>query len=261
MPILKQPDDDAPLGQGDILMGLRLYATDHDWTSPQTPGGSPIRAEYAKYSIVLSRPCVILHKTHIVVASIDAVRGNVPENLKSVNEVRAFLNRLRDGYGQTDRFYLGQIPGADQGRYYAHLDSLHTITKPPETALGAFLKTNRVATLTEDFSRDLHLRILGCVASLGFDDYGWLSNQDLDWLARVGDAELLEKKTALALLRAKLSELQASGGSKNAKEVQGRETAIKELQESIDGFEQDLENYRQELQRRQNVRGSKLVAQ
>ena len=38
----------------------------------------------------------------------------------------------------------------------------------------------------------------------------------------------------------------------NMKEVQGRERAIKELQESIDGFEQDLDDYRQELQRRQN---------
>ena len=121
--------------------------------------------------------------------------------------------------------------------------------------LSAFLKTNRIAKLTEGFSRDLHLRILGCVANLGFDDYGWLSDQDLDWLVRVGDAELLEKKAAVASLEAKLSELQASGGSKNVKEIQGRERAIKELQESIDGFEQDLDDYRQELQRRQNPPG------
>src|SRR5882672_1100195 len=53
------------------------------------------------------------------------------------------------------------------GRYYAHLDSLHTITKPPAEPLLTFLREKRIATLTDEFRHDLHLRFFSAFASLG----------------------------------------------------------------------------------------------
>ncbi len=250
MPILRRPDDDAPLSQGDILQGLRLYITGRDWSSLDAPGESAERAEHCKYAMVVSRPCAIAHKPMILVTAIDAVQGNVPSNVKSFAEVQAFLDDLRVGYGKPDRFYLGQIPNAEPGRYYAHLDSFHTVVKPDEPVLTAYLKANRVATLADDFRRDLHLRILASVANLGFDDHGWLADQDLQWLVQTGEAELHSKRSALAEDKSKLAGLQASGHFKNPAEEEGRQKAIAKKQEELDAFEQEINRFRTELANR-----------
>jgi len=253
MPILRQPDDDAPLNQGDILKGLRLYITGEDWSGSTVPGGSPEWAEQCSFSMVISRPCVLYHKPRIIVAAIDCVKGDVPEGLTTFKDVQAFLNRLRDGYGRPDRFYLGCIPGAERGRYFVQLDSLHSVVKPPEHGLRAFLKSNRVATLTDDFRRDLHLRVLASVANLGFDDYGWLSDEDLRWVLDAGNAELLQKQMQLAEEKRKIAELQASGGGKSPKEEAGREKKLEKLQAEVDEFERELGGYKDEFARRLNA--------
>ncbi len=255
MPILRRPDDDAPLSQGDILQGLRLYITGRDWSSPAAAGSLAEEAEHCKYSMVISRPCVIAHKPTILVAAIQPVRGNVPGGLQSFDEVRAFLTRLRDGYGKPDRFYLGQIPNAEPGRYYAHLDSFHTVVKPDAPALAAYLRENRLATLADDFRRDLHLRILACVANLGFDDHGWLADQDLQWLVQAGEAELHSKGSALAGEKGTLAGLQASGDFKTPAEEEGRQKAIAKKQEELDAFEQEINLFRAELANRPQTAG------
>ncbi len=251
MPILKQLDADAPLNQGDVLKGLRLYSTGHDWGSTDASGGSPEWAKHCVYSMVVSRPCVVYHKPAITVAAISVVKGDVPSIVKSFAEVRAFLNHLRDGYGRPDRFYLGQIPNADLGRYYAHLDSFHTVARPGDAELKAFLASNRVATLTDSFRRDLYLRVLACIANLGFDDYGWLSDRNLQWLLEAGDAELHQKKAGLASEKTKLAEILASGESKSASEKKNREKTLASQQKEIEDFERDLGAYRREAQSRE----------
>ncbi len=65
MPILRLPKNDDPLTQGDILSGLRLYATGNDWNV----GGSPEELDQYNLSLVFSRPCAVLHKPRIVVAA------------------------------------------------------------------------------------------------------------------------------------------------------------------------------------------------
>ncbi len=244
MPILKKPKDDDPLGQGDVLKGLRLYATGCDWTGLNE---SAERNAKAEFSMIISRPCALSHKQFFVVAAIDVVRGDVPDSVKSFRDVRQFLTELREGHGQPDRFYLGQLPGAGKGRYYAHLDSLHTIIKPTDEELKSFLRANRIATLDDAFRRDLHLKILACVANLGFDDYGWLSDQDLQWLVEAGNADLFRRRADLADAKTKLTEIQASGEAKNEKELKNRAANVINSEGEIREFEEELAKYGREL--------------
>ncbi len=242
MPILTDAKIDAPLTQGDLLTGLCLYATGDDWAKC---GGSIERLEKCDLCLVISRPCVARHKSTIVVAAVKAADQDLGD-IETFEDVRRSLNRLRDGHGLPDRFYLGQIPGRSGGRYFALLDSLHSVTVPPIPELEEFLKTGRIATLSEDFRRDLHLRLFSAMANLGFDDSGWYSDQDLDWLVQKGEQKLNESKAELSKQEAALFALNASGGAKNRKETEGRQNAIEKLRSEVDRFEDELEGYRRE---------------
>jgi hypothetical protein len=250
MPILRKPSNDAPLGQGDVLKGLRLYATGADWLAV---GESAERDKNVDYAMVVSRPCVLYHKPFFVVSAISSVRGNVPENTKTFRQICQFLTELREGAGRPDRFYLGQLPDAGHGRYYAHLDSLHTIIKPSEEELKTFLRSNRIATLDDAFRRDLHLRVLASIADLGFNDYGWLTDQDLRWLVEAGEADLLREKATVAEAKTKVQEIHASGEPKNVKDLKNREENIANSEREIGEFERELENYRRELSSRASI--------
>ena len=247
MPILRVPSSDEPLTQGDVLQGLRLYATGADWTAP---GGSPELLQGYDLSLVISRPCVVLHKRQIIVAAVKPIREPPQDDVKTFDEVQRFLNRLRDGYRRPDRFYLGQMPDMPAGRYYAHLDSLHSIAVPTPPELEAFLKNNRRATLTEEFRRDLHLRVFSAVADLGFDDHGWYSDEDLSWLVDRGEEKLREMETKLAEQKGNLSDLQASGAAKDPQQVTGMGTHIAKLECTVQKFRDELSHYQSELQRR-----------
>jgi len=52
------------------------------------------------------------------------------------------------------------------------------------------LAARRTLTLHPDFARDLHMRVLGAFASLGFDDHSWLSTEDLRWLVTQGQTDI-----------------------------------------------------------------------
>jgi len=94
MPILFVPNEDAPLSQGDILKGLRLYSTGSNWDDPREPGGSAERNKRYELCLVLSRPCVLEHKQEFLVAPVHAVREDPPTDVTSFDEAKHYLVNL-----------------------------------------------------------------------------------------------------------------------------------------------------------------------
>lgn len=250
MPILTVPNENAPLSQGDILKGLRLYSTGGNWHDPQEPGGAAERAERYELSLVLSRPCVLKHKEDFLVAAVHAVREDPPADVTCFAEAEHFLEDLRDGKSRPDRFYVGWIAPLEPGRYYAHLDSIHTVRKPPSEKLQEFLRTHRVATLTPHFLRDMHVRVFAAVATLGFDDVAWLSDQDLRWLADLGKKQLSAKQAEFHEAKAVLSGKTASGAQPHGKHLENQQARVANLEREITKLQEQLSPYERELKAR-----------
>jgi hypothetical protein len=213
MPLIVPAIDDAPLSQGDILEDVRLYYTKRAWTD----GGEAAGARDVP-CLVLSRPCNCLHKETVIVAKIEAYKDHPPKDLESLEDIQDFLTVLRDGGESPDCFYVGQIVG-HSGRRSARLDSIHTIEVPPAGSIrDEWLKAKRHWRLSEDFRRDLHLRILRAFASLGFDDISWFSTSDLKWLVEAGRrdvASATEKYQSQAMLKANREALSQKFDSQN----------------------------------------------
>src|SRR5437868_5591727 len=117
MPILVIPTPESPLTQGDILKGVKLYET--------APEGTSCLAG-PKYCMVVSRPCVVAHKTRVVVVGVEKYKADKP-NIVKYTDVIDFLESIRTGEKRPDCFYVGQLPGEESGRYHAKLDSFYTI--------------------------------------------------------------------------------------------------------------------------------------
>lgn len=208
MPIIEPARPGAPLTQGDILAGVSLFATRASW---EVQGGEAavVRSDFC---LVLSRPCVAAPKKHVVVAAVARYPDAVPRGIDTFDKVLDFLRGARDGGSAPDVFYLGQLPGRT-GRFCARLDSLHTIEIPEDGRQRAeFLTARRTVTLHPDFARDLHLRVLGAFASLGFDDHRWPSTEHLQWLVTQGRADI----AAASLQVRQMEALQASRGAEGA---------------------------------------------
>jgi len=194
MPIIEpSPANSQQLLQGDILQGVGLYATACSW---RDDGGESAKAPH-KLCLVLSRPCVAMHKRTVVVAGIKKYSDAVPKDAKSFKQVREFLTNVRDGVGSPDLFYLGQLPERE-GRFCARLDELYCVQVPPKPeTLSIFLRERRIGTLHAEFARDLHIRVFMAFASLGFSDESWLPDRDLDWLVQAGNREISEAEVEL----------------------------------------------------------------
>ena len=175
MPIIEPLfDRNAHLSQGDILKGVSLFLTTKTWDE----GGGGKKTDHS-LCLVVSRPCVAAHKEKIIVAAIERYKNKRPDQFESRVEARYYYEDIRDGFSAPDQFYLGQIPGYD-GSFCARLDSLHTIQIPVDSqAKAEFASRFRIAVLSADFCRDLHLRVFRAIASLGFDDHRWFATDEL----------------------------------------------------------------------------------
>src|SRR5262249_55668788 len=237
MPIIEPARPGAPLTQGDLLSGITLFATKGSWDDK----GGQASVVKSELCLVLPRPCVGAHKKHVVVASVAKFPDNVPKNIDSFDKVLDFLMGARDGGSSPDVFYLGQLPGRT-GRFCARLDSFHTIEIPEDGAQRTqFLASRRTLTLHPDFARDLHMRVLGAFASLGFDDYSWPSTEDLQWLVTQGQADIA---TAALAVR----QLEAQKASRGAEGTQFKEGELTTAQEKLDKLKERLAPYERELQ-------------
>ncbi len=245
MPILIEVNKDAPLNQGDILKDVSLFRTGGDWTQQ---GGQPQEIK-PPICMVLSRPCVATRKPYIVVAAVERIKEGIPKGVETFEKVKRWLEKLRDGFNSLDRFYLGQeIPTlADTGRFFARLDSLCTVELPKADTLVDLLSSNRVATLDDTFRHDLHRRILSAFSAMGFDDYGWFSNQDLDWLIAVGNGESSELKSQIEQKQAEIAKNVSSGfEERNA----NTEKQVKQITERLEVISTELARYEEERQNR-----------
>jgi len=239
MPITEPAPADAPLSQGDILQGIRLFATKESWS----PFGGQASEKKPNLCLVLSRPCVAQHKEHITVAAIEKYWGTVPADVKTFDDVLAFLTETRDAHESPDVFYLGQIP-TQSGRFCARLDSIHSVQIPRVSEQRtAFLQQRRIARLHAEFARDLHVRILRAFASLGFDDISWFSTEDLNWLVHKGRGEL-------AAAQAELQQRQSAKAQKEFQSQTYPDQQIAEAQRTITAISEKLDPYAKELARR-----------
>ncbi len=243
MPIVRSPDAGSPLSQGDILSGINLYAT----KDAHAPDGGESAEVAEKLCLVISRPCVAAHKATVIVAAVARWKANPPRDLAGFDAVRIFLTKYRDGHGSPDIFYLGQLPGRElEGRFAARLDSLHTIQVPQDDqACREFLATRRLYTLTEEFARDLHVRLFGSFASLGFDDHAWFATEDLEWLVREGQSELQAARAKETGELAKQAKHATEGG-------RFEEKPLNEARRTIEALVTALHPYEQELSRRRS---------
>lgn len=232
MPIVELPRAGSPLSQGDILEGVPLYATQNGWLDS---GGEPAKAPH-KMCLVLSRPCAIDHKAHIVVAGIEKYPDEVPKTIDSFEKVLSFLTGARDGIRAPDLFYLGQLPNR-QGRFCARLDSLHTVQVPTDSAVRDEFLQKRIASLHPDFVRDLHCRIFNAFASLGFNDHTWPSDEDLDWIVKQGLADIANAEAVAQELRAQKASRTAEGKMFSEKELTNAETKLADLRKAVAPFE------------------------
>ena len=156
------------------------------------------------------------------------------------------MDDLRDGLSRPDRFYLGQIPGEPAGRYYAKFDSLHTIALPKPADAKALIPSHRIATLTNEFVRDLHTRIFGAFANLGFNDVRWYSDNDLQWLFNKGEHALELARASMSETKATKSQLEAAGPMKSSRRS-GIENQITKHNRDVADLEMKVDQLKQEL--------------
>lgn len=235
MPIVEEPDPGSPLTQGDILRGVKSFMT----TRVSESGGDSTKIPLDT-CMVLSRPCVAEHKKQITVAAIATYTPSVPKEVTGFEKVKKFLTKMRDGPDTPDLFYLGHFPGAS-GRFCARLDSIHTIEIPDEpVARTEFLRRHRVGRLQDEFARDLHLRLFGAFASLGFSDDSWFSTSDLGWLVSEGKKELAAAEQVFQEQKAQKSRLEAEGKQFAEKELLAAQGRLQQLQAQLAPYEAEL---------------------
>jgi hypothetical protein len=243
MPIIEIAQPGSPLSQGDILKDVNLFVTGE---VTNASNGVAVASPHTM-CLILTRPCGIEHKSSVIVAGVAKLKDDVPRELDTFAKVQSFLTGLRDGLTQPDIFYLGQLP-ALAGRYGARFDNLHIIQIPPAgPEREAFVSNKRVAGLHSDFTRDLHVRLFRAVASLGFDDDGWLSDADLEWLLNRGRTDLMAAQAKTQELKTQQASQKAKGGPFDHRQLTASENNEQSISGSLLPYEE--EHKRRALQR------------
>lgn len=245
MPILVPRDAAEPLSQGDLLDGVRLYCTQ---AADQAPG-----VWNHELGLVLSRPCVAVNKTRIIVAAVEPFAFQLPKDLKaqSLSDLVSLMADVRDADG-SDTFYLGEIPGVANVRYKARLDFIATIEVP----VGADARANwtaarRKASLHIDFRRDMHTRLFLSIAKQGFEDIGWFSDQDLQMLIDFAQPKVTAAQQAVEEVTAAISQAQATNTYRNKQK--GLDKALNDAQGAYKKLADELKPFQDELRRRSGV--------
>lgn len=225
MPILRQADPQTALQQGDLLDDVVTATTDAKGDTNCSPAG---------LVLVVSRNCQALRAKTVTVARVHKrpLQG-LKEQAESLEQVIEFLKQLRDGDGQPDTFYLGELESNSTDRYVAKFDQLFTIEIPDRAdERREYLKKHRRFRLDEAFSHDLHQRIFRAFASMGFDDAQWYPDADLKLILELGRSQRATLQARLQAAQSELALVKTSGGSKKDERSidADRETTRKSLE-------------------------------
>jgi hypothetical protein len=226
MPIVVPSDPASSLDQGDILVGVKLYFTSSKDEFPSAKLAHDL-------ALVMSRPCVAVNKKRVVLAAIEPFKRELPKNFQpaDLKQLLSILTEVRDADG-SDVFYLGELPGFGPERYQARLDSLVTIEVPVEAGARAqWTDRVRKASLHPDFRRDLHTRLFLSIAKQGFEDHGWMSDADLDWVIQFGRSKVTEAELGVQAAEVAVATAQHSGTFSKAH--QGLESALGKAKEAL----------------------------
>ena len=244
MPILEPiADPEGELSQGDLLEDVLLFATKED--------GEPGALTQYKYALVVSRDCSVVHKNNVIVAGAQRKVADQSPSTQDFETVKEFLEGIRDGEGLPDVFYLGSLPGKNS-RFIARLDMLFTIYVPKDRReLLAWITKHRVARLSIPFIRSIPVRLFNSIARVGYDDYGWCTTSDLEWLVRVGEADIAVVEKEMAELKATLERSLAMNGPEQ--EQQGLQGKLTKARTERDKLLRKLAPYTEELRSRKEA--------
>ena len=236
------PNEES-LAQGDVLHTIPLAITGQQ--------GNFITNSNVKYALVISRHCKSIRNKEVTVAPVIPfpldLKLSSTSNDATLERARRLLAGVRDGGQFSDNFYLGTLIPESNQRFAAALGSLHTI-QIPETQVErqTWIIAHRLSRLHPDFIHDLHARIFMTYSRLGFDDYSWFPDVDLDFLITCGETEV--NAINLKILEAKRSLLETEADKGESKPSQQK--AVEPLEIKLAEAQRNLEPYIKEKAKR-----------
>ena len=239
MALVQDPKQDAPLGQGDILVVTALFGT--------MENGEGLFETTVSHALVISRNCAASRERYITVAPVKTFSNDWLRSLKdmSLKETRQSLAALRDGDGRIGHFYLGSLKGGSTDRLSAELGLLHCIEVPTTSpAREIWVAKRRLGTLTAEHRRNLHICLLQTFGREGFDDFLCWPDADLSLIIAAGNRDV-------AALEMKL------GGSELERQTQknpaGTENGIAKNEEKLAKVKLELKCFKDEQERRKQL--------
>lgn len=256
MAIVVAPAEDSDLMQGDVLRDVPFLAVGID--------GAPEVDRKGQYVLVLSRPCKALRDDVVVVAPVVPFPLELAEIAKSgsspaggLERMRRLLSGLRDGIKVgdfSDALYLGAFEDGATRRFAAQLTTLCTARVPTESGeRKSWVNARRVGRLHVEFLRDLHTRLLLTFTRLGFDDYEWYSDADLDVMITAGEAEILHLRTELVASEQAVQHRQAA----DKPLPKDQKDNVERKRGDVAKAEKSLKPYLDERDRRERARNTK----
>lgn len=248
MGLIVDHDPDAPLRQGDILQDITVYSTADNGTDDPKPVN-------VQYLLVISRNCNAFREKTITVAAVLGVSREEFSKIheKSLDEVRKNLAALRDGDGMPDAFYLGPMPGRETGRSMARLDLIFSIEVPDDSdKRKQWISKHRIATLSNEHRRHLHIRMLTAFGREGFDDFAWWPDSDLKIAIAAGKRSLseAEKKEAEAVCEHEAARAEIGKEGSESKKIENLDKKRKNASAEVDAQKSALAPYIDEWKRR-----------
>lgn len=234
------------MSQGDILRNVPFAVT--------TADGICGVDKKAAYVLVVARPCNASRKAAVTVAPVvpfpvdlTGLNESKSESGPTLDRMRRILAGIRDGGQFSDAFYLGTLEESHK-RFAAQLSTLATVQVPAEPAeRAAWVSRHRVWRLHDEFVKDLHLRIFVAFTRLGFDDYAWFADADLDVMITAGESEVAGLRTALTDAERAVQTREAG----NQKVSDAHKKAVETYRTAVRDAEERLRPYSQERAHRQ----------
>jgi hypothetical protein len=154
----------------------------------------------------------------------------------------------------SDALYLGTLDGGSSKRFAAQLTTLSTVQVPPsekQEDRKRWIQAHRVWRLGDEFLRDLHVRLVLTFNRLGFDDYDWFSDADLEIAIAAGREDVLHCQSALQEVERAILQKEAE----NQSVAPQQRSEKNKKQQDVDEAVRRLQPYEAERTKRQTAKG------